>query len=177
MTAAEAIARGFRKYADFSGRATRAEFWWWLLFTVAGASVFGLFEVVFGRGLLAVLFVLALLMPTSAVTSRRLHDIGKSAWWKLAWLVATLPAWLASWALALVTLGRYGPWNAGGDPGVVGLAPLDWRDIEPLTSSLPTVIVIAATTFVTLAVVGWQITWLARQGDTGSNRFGPDPRG
>ena len=35
----EAVVQGFRKYADFGGRATRAEFWWWVLFIVIGSTV------------------------------------------------------------------------------------------------------------------------------------------
>ena len=61
-----AIIRGFSNYFNFSGRATRAECWWWVLF----ASLIGLIPF---AGLVT-------LIPTLAVTSRRFHDIGKSGW-------------------------------------------------------------------------------------------------
>ncbi len=62
----KAISRGFTNYITFSGRATRAEYWWWVLF----ASLIGFIP----------LAGLVTLIPTLAVTSRRFHDIGKSGW-------------------------------------------------------------------------------------------------
>ena len=56
----EAVVQGFRKYADFSGRATRAEFWWWGLFYVIGSIVFIAIDRLIGSGsALETLFYLA----------------------------------------------------------------------------------------------------------------------
>jgi uncharacterized membrane protein YhaH (DUF805 family) len=74
----EAVKTCLQKYATFSGRASRAEFWWFVLFTVIASiagSMFG--EVVNG------LVSLALLLPSIAVGARRLHDIGKTGWLQL----------------------------------------------------------------------------------------------
>lgn len=81
------------KYATFSGRASRSEFWWFYLFTVLlgwGATAVGALSAP-GTGageILSLIVSLALFLPTLAVGCRRLHDIGRSGWWQL--LVLTL---------------------------------------------------------------------------------------
>jgi len=77
-----AIKTCLRKYADFSGRAARPEFWWFFLFQVLVMVVTGMVSEVL-NGLAA----LALLLPGLAVGARRLHDIGKSAWFLLVGLI------------------------------------------------------------------------------------------
>ncbi|AWN23517.1 DUF805 domain-containing protein [Deinococcus irradiatisoli] len=79
-----------KKYAVFSGRARRREYW---MFSLVSSLVFGvllaadlalgLADLSKGAGLFSGLFVLAILLPTLAVTVRRLHDTGRSAWWLL----------------------------------------------------------------------------------------------
>ena len=78
MNFGQAISSCLSKYAKFSGRASRPEFWWFFLFQVLislAASMLG--DVIGG------LVSLALLLPGLAVGTRRLHDIGKSGWWQL----------------------------------------------------------------------------------------------
>ncbi len=103
-----------RKYVDFSGRARRAEFWWFYLFaqvpflvlyflgmilgagsaavgvnadgTVNGAGAGGSILVMIVMGL-AWLWSLAMLLPSIAVSVRRLHDTNRSGWWYLLGLV------------------------------------------------------------------------------------------
>ncbi|MDI1271487.1 MAG: DUF805 domain-containing protein [Polaromonas sp.] len=78
MNFGQAISTCFSKYATFSGRASRPEFWWFSLFQILmmiAASLFG--------DIVADLVALALLLPALAVGARRLHDIGKSGWWQL----------------------------------------------------------------------------------------------
>lgn len=66
------------KYTDFSGRASRSEFWWFFLAQFGVLVVTGLIhEYVY------VIAALALLLPALAVGARRLHDIGKSGWFLL----------------------------------------------------------------------------------------------
>jgi uncharacterized membrane protein YhaH (DUF805 family) len=74
------------KYADFKGRATRPEFWWFALFSV-GCQIFGQ---ILGGDILSGIISLGLLLPTLAVGARRLHDVGRSAWWLLLLLLPVL---------------------------------------------------------------------------------------
>jgi uncharacterized membrane protein YhaH (DUF805 family) len=85
MNFSQAVAASLRKYVDFSGRAGRPEFWWFFLFQVIVMIVTGMLgETVNG------IAALALLLPGLAVGGRRLHDIGKSAWFLLVGLVPIL---------------------------------------------------------------------------------------
>ncbi len=88
-----AISNFFRKYFQFSGVATRAEYWWMFLFIVvlSVVLVFVAARIQPGHPVLAgciamfwVLFLLAILVPWFAVQARRLHDAGFSA--KLLWI-------------------------------------------------------------------------------------------
>lgn len=84
----EAIATGFRKYVVFDGRATRSEFWWWVLFTiVAQLAAIAIDTTLFDAPTLQWLFGLAVLLPGIAVSVRRLHDLDKSGVWYLLVLV------------------------------------------------------------------------------------------
>jgi DNA-binding CsgD family transcriptional regulator len=65
-----------KKYAEFNGRATRPEFWWFTLFIVLVASA-----LVYISEILGSVFLIAILLPFLAAGARRLHDIGKSGWW------------------------------------------------------------------------------------------------
>ena len=44
----QAVVQGFRKYVDFAGRATRAEYWWWVLFLVIGSIVLSVIDTLIG---------------------------------------------------------------------------------------------------------------------------------
>ncbi|MEM7710586.1 MAG: DUF805 domain-containing protein [Pseudomonadota bacterium] len=80
------------RYATFSGRASRSEFWWFVLFCFAASFVLSFLERLFtggepGNGLLGAIFSLAALIPSLAVSVRRLHDIDRTGWWLLLGLV------------------------------------------------------------------------------------------
>jgi uncharacterized membrane protein YhaH (DUF805 family) len=88
------------KYATFSGRATRAEFWWWqLAVTVAAVLTAFLDEAVFGGGRQAftLSLFLATLLPSLAVSVRRLHDSDHSGWWLLAYAIPLAGAVTLLW--------------------------------------------------------------------------------
>lgn len=75
-----------KKYAVFSGRAQRAEYWYFLLFYLiiyVGLaivdSLLGMSEI----GLLSLIFSLAMIVPSLAVSVRRLHDVDRTGWWVL----------------------------------------------------------------------------------------------
>lgn len=124
MSFAEAIRSVLSKYATFSGRAMRSEYWWWALFALLvsiGASAID--EFVFdigsrdgepGLGLLSLLVSLALLIPNLAVAARRLHDIDRSGWWLLIGLVPILGILLLLWWF--IQRGTEGPNRFGPPP-------------------------------------------------------------
>jgi len=76
----------FEKFACFSGRARRSEFYYFYLFTTI---ISWLLRIAVGRALFVYyLLYLPFMIPTIAVTCRRLHDIGKSGWW---WFLNEIP--------------------------------------------------------------------------------------
>lgn len=93
----EAIRSVLSKYASFSGRARRAEYWWFVLFNLLVSMAASVLDLALFRnhgmdfrqtGPLEVLTSLALLLPSLAVWFRRLHDVGRSGWW---WLLGLIP--------------------------------------------------------------------------------------
>ncbi len=81
-----------KKYAVFSGRARRKEYWFFILFNIIISLVLGVidgftgsYNEAAGLGLLGGIYSLAVLIPGIAVTVRRLHDTGRSGWW--FWIV------------------------------------------------------------------------------------------
>lgn len=127
MTFPEAIKNNFSKYATFSGRAPRSEFWWWALFVFLANIGLGIVDIaLFGSTTttgssisgttdfspLSNIFSLATLLPSLAVTVRRLHDRDKTGWWWFLWLIP-----LVGWIILIVWLAtegtrganRYGP--------------------------------------------------------------------
>ena len=82
MTFGQAIAICFMRYADFNGRATRPEYWWFVLFLVIAVAIgYSISEVMGG------VVHLALLLPSLSVGARRLHDTNRSGWMLLIGLV------------------------------------------------------------------------------------------
>ena len=70
------------KYANFSGRASRSEFWFFYLFIIIVYAILFLFIIVSFKFLWVLgIFVLGIIIPALAVTFRRLHDINKSGWY------------------------------------------------------------------------------------------------
>lgn len=84
----------FRNYANFKGRSTRSEYWWWslavfitvfVLVMLMSLSMYSkLLYLFYG---IEVLWSLAIVVPNLALSIRRLHDVGKSGWWLLINLV------------------------------------------------------------------------------------------
>ena len=94
MTFGESVKTCFAKYATFSGRAPRSEYWWFCLFQALGSIVLGILDGVFGTfnaqagiGLLGGIWSLALLLPGLAVAVRRYHDKDFRGWWILVPIV------------------------------------------------------------------------------------------
>ena len=163
MGIVEATRTCLSKYATFSGRARRPEFWWFTLAILIGNVVAQVLDVlIFGStrtatvstqgpggstlssaayaaapSVLAAIFSLAILLPAIAATARRLHDTDRSGWWML------LPAGVSAIGGILLSLGG----ALGGL--LVGLG-----------------------SFVAYIVL---IVWLASRTQPGPNRFGPEP--
>ena len=157
----QAINLGFKNYFKFSGRATRAECWWWVLFTVLAGIVLAVVDTLTGTmgmfgdsGLLGGLFELGVIVPSLALGVRRLHDINRTGWWLLLVFgffpiaaigggILLVSFFLLDNFLILTVLG-FAMVIGGGILGLIGIIVL--------------------------------IVWAIKQGDTGPNKYGPDPR-
>lgn len=78
----ESIRVCLKKYAEFNGRASRSEFWWFMLFVLLVCAA-----LVYLSETAARIFLIAVLLPLLAVGARRLRDTGESVWWQLFLLV------------------------------------------------------------------------------------------
>lgn len=114
-----------RQYADFSGRARRKEYWMFFLFNFIFAFAAMILDNLLGISLeagygpLYGLYALALLIPSIAVTVRRLHDTGKSG---LMILVSLIPLIGGIWLLILLaTEGNLGENKYGANPKEISL--------------------------------------------------------
>ena len=88
MSFPDAIRDGFQKYVTFSGRSSRAAYWWWVLFDLLAVLVAFIVDSALGTmPLFYVLTALALFLPGLAVLVRRLHDTSRSGWWILIGLI------------------------------------------------------------------------------------------
>ena len=72
-----------KNYVGFGGRARRQEYWMFTLISVVISIVLAIIDLVIGTSIPGYIYSLAVLLPTLAVTFRRLHDTGRSAWWIL----------------------------------------------------------------------------------------------
>jgi uncharacterized membrane protein YhaH (DUF805 family) len=71
------------KYVDFSGRATRKEFWTFVLFMYLSAFLAGIADGLIGTEFIGNLVVLGLFLPYISCAARRMHDVGKSGWFMI----------------------------------------------------------------------------------------------
>ncbi|MCA9961681.1 MAG: DUF805 domain-containing protein [Chloroflexota bacterium] len=82
QTPLDAVKTGLYEFANFSGTATRFEYWWFLAFVVLVTAVAAVLHERVNQ-----IMVLILLLPFLAASNRRLNDAGHSPWWQLFWLV------------------------------------------------------------------------------------------
>jgi uncharacterized membrane protein YhaH (DUF805 family) len=110
----QAISAGFSNYVNFSGRACRSEYWYWVLFIILADIVAGIIDYLLGMQIVSSLFGLVTLLPGIAVSIRRLHDLDRTGWWIL---LALIP--LIGWIILLIwyiSKGTDGPNRFGPDP-------------------------------------------------------------
>lgn len=130
MGFAEAVKTGLSKYVDFSGRARRSEYWYWVLFVVLVDIVASILDSALGsERLFYSLAGLVFFLPGVAVAIRRLHDTGRSGWWLL--LVFAI---IVGWIVLIVWFckdsegeNQYGPSPKGpGSQAGYGTPPTDY---------------------------------------------------
>jgi uncharacterized membrane protein YhaH (DUF805 family) len=103
-----------KKYTQFSGRAQRAEYWYFVLFNIIISIVLNIIGSMMGdsNGVIGMVYSLGVFLPGLAVLARRLHDIGKSGWMMLVALIPLI-GWI--WLLILLVTdsdageNKYGP--------------------------------------------------------------------
>ena len=152
MNPIEAVTSVFRNFANFNGRAQRSEFWWFVLFAFLSQIILNFIPYV------GEIYSLLLLLPSLAVTARRLHDTDRTAWWMLLYLIPVLGfIVLVIVALALLGVNAFEPWEAGeAEWGALGILFLVW-------------LLVSIASWIVLLV--FQIM----PGTPGPNRHGPDP--
>ncbi len=113
-----------KNYATFAGRARRKEYWMFVLFNIIALMILLILDMVIGTYfVLYGLYCLAIIVPSLAVTVRRLHDLGKSGWWIF---ISLVPVIGGIWLLVLTVMdgtpgqNQYGPSpKAGPAPATV----------------------------------------------------------
>lgn len=161
-----AIASCFNKYATFSGRAPRSEYWWWVLFgvlvnfgigIVAGITDVAMGSKVAGQIVQGVV-TLAFLLPNLAVVFRRLHDLNRSGWWYGAMMIIVL------FLLVLAI------------PSFIRIHENQVNGYTPTDGINTFVFLVIAVLGLAEGVLGLMLfIWFCMAGTRGGNRFGPDP--
>ena len=153
MTPIDWAKRPLQKYADFTGRAPRAEYWWFVLATIIVFVVLSIIEGIVGLnkmimgvyGPLTALLWLGILVPTISVGVRRLHDTNRSGWWLLLLVPYLIAAGMMMRSMAAGSAVGFG---SAGLLGLVGLA---------------------------CCIV--LLVFYCLPGTSGDNQYGPDPYG
>jgi uncharacterized membrane protein YhaH (DUF805 family) len=124
MSFTQAISSVLGKYATFSGRAPRSEYWWFVVFQILVNIATGVLDTALFGALslltvgeidaftpLTTLATLALLIPSIAVSVRRFHDMDRSGWWLLLVLTGIGAIVVFFWFMVRGTRGpnRFGP--------------------------------------------------------------------
>jgi uncharacterized membrane protein YhaH (DUF805 family) len=110
----QAISAGFSNYVNFRDRASRSEYWFWILFIVLADIVTSLIDATLDIHFVTGVFGLVTIVPNISVAVRRLHDLDRTGWWLL---IGFIP--LVGWIILLIwycTRGTAGPNRFGPDP-------------------------------------------------------------
>ncbi|QCD52101.1 DUF805 domain-containing protein [Campylobacter sp. RM16192] len=114
MTFSQSIKNCFSNYATFNGRASRSEYWWFALFNVLIYIFASIIDTTINSAIFYTISALALFLPTIAVSVRRLHDINKSGWFYLLFLIPVIGAIIL--LIWFTKRGTIGPNQFGDDP-------------------------------------------------------------
>ena len=152
MTPIDWAKRPIQKFADFTGRAPRAEYWWYVLAVVVVSviayvidDILGLKGLIGPYGPLSALLGLGLLCPGIAVATRRLHDTNRSAWWLLLLVPYVISTVMAAQAMASGSMAQIGSVGMLAIIGLIGCIIL--------------------------------LVFMVLPGSRGDNRYGPNPYG
>ncbi|MBO7267332.1 MAG: DUF805 domain-containing protein [Bacteroidaceae bacterium] len=171
----EAVKTCLKKSFVFTGRARRSEFWWWTLFSfIIGLAVsFVADEIPDDNLLLTLLFTFGMLafciylgIANFAVSTRRLHDIGRSGWWYGVTLIFGV-VWTVWMIVKMI--------------GLVGGMDLDHVDVESDAFSLTLlkemwdVILIPYILYIAYSIL--LLVWYCKDSQPGANKYGENPKG
>jgi len=156
------------KFATFSGRASRPEYWWFLLAVVIVSVVLSLIDsAIFGTAEdsgqpLSAIFALVTFIPLLAAAWRRLQDTGRPGWYALLPMLFSLAFMLLTLlGVMIATPVVDGTVEAGENAtGLVALLGMTW------------LLVLGAAQVVVAVLMLW---WLTRPSDAGPNEYGPQP--
>jgi uncharacterized membrane protein YhaH (DUF805 family) len=166
MSFAQAVGSVLSKYATFSGRAMRSEYWWYYLFTILVSIASSVVDNVvsevthYDLGIVGAITSLALLVPSLAVTVRRLHDTGRTGWWLLLPVIPFVAMFVAG--IAVVFVVAFG-------------AGLSGAEAERPTAAAMVVALIAGG-IITLAAIVTFVVFLCLDSQPGPNKYGPSPK-
>ncbi|WP_108839344.1 DUF805 domain-containing protein [Tateyamaria sp. Alg231-49] len=168
MGFSDTIKTCFRKYLVFSGRATRPEYWWFVLFVVVTSALLAVVDsLLFGSNpetgegthVLSSVFQLGVVIPMLAAGWRRLHDTGKPGWYLL------LPMALSIATMVMLMT------------GVVAFSALEQSVEDPEALRGPAAFLggtgIMVVSILQLILSVLMIWWLTRPSDEGANEYGP----
>ncbi len=159
-----AIKLFFANYANFNGRSTRAEFWWaqLFLFLVNLVLNFVLKSVPF----LGVVWSLAILLPSLAIATRRLHDINRSGWWLFGYCALTI----------ILTGIMFYVLGSAISVAFLGLGNQHAMNELIAEAVLKHLGLILSTGLIMLVLGIWYLVWMVKPSGP-DNQYGPNPYG
>ena len=164
-----AIKKCLKKFFDFTGRARRSEYWWFILFALIISWIFsflGNLHSVFTY--IGLLVGLVLFIPQLAAMTRRLHDTGRSGWWAVAIFVYMLVFYVA---FAVMLLPHASELMGDGDDMALVMAMADAIQESPVAMTVATIAGIC--TFI-LSII--TLVFTVKDSHWSENKYGPSPK-
>ena len=158
-----------KHYADFSGRASRSEFWYFQLFNFLieigiYLIVLAIKEVIeIDLGFLRFVYPIALFIPNLAVSARRLHDTNRSGWWQLLTIITGLI--MSGFVITFVYL-----------VFLCAIWGVDMRGFSIFMEEKLLSVLLFVSIICHIAAEILLLVWYCRDSQQGVNRFGPNPK-